>query len=56
MVTNKTHLAQRQFLSGTWELLSAAPWMMLLALLTAPAPPSRPEITSMGEADKETGL
>lgn len=41
---------------GPWELLSAAPWMMLLALLIAPIPPSQPEITSMGEADKETGL
>lgn len=38
------------------ELLSAAPGMMLLALLTAPVPPSQPEITSMGETDKETGL
>ena len=30
--------------------------MMLLALLIAPVPPSQPEITSMEEADKETGL
>ena len=30
--------------------------MMLLALLIAPIPPAQPEITSMGEADKETGL
>lgn len=41
---------------GLQKLLSAAPWMMLLALLTAPVPPPQPEITSMGEADKETGL
>lgn len=30
--------------------------MMLLALLTPSIPPSQPEVTSMGEADKETGL
>lgn len=30
--------------------------MMLLASLIAPVPSSQPEITSMGEADKETGL
>lgn len=38
------------------ELLPAAPPMMLLALLTAPVPPTQLEITSMGETDKETGL
>lgn len=41
---------------GLWELLSAAPWMMLLALQLPFVPPSQTEITSVGEADKETGL